>query len=139
MWKQAVINMGGVTLASHQLESAKSYYRRVLAWPGLGASARLTALEGMACYHKERKEWVEMTECCEKALALLPDAKKNRVDEADGAEMAKRDIVLPLLLADAAEGQGDMRRAREIDEATRKLWAKTGRTFNSYFVDYDRR
>lgn len=67
---------------------------------------------------------------------VLPGAKK---DPLDGPEMAKRVVILPLMLADAAEGQGDLRRAREIDEATRKLWAKTGKALDSFFVGCDRR
>lgn len=102
-WIETITNMGGINLASHQLETAKFYYLRVLAWPGGGAIARLTALDGMAIYYKERKEWIPMTECCEKALALLPDAKKDLLGEA---EMAEKEFSIPLMLVDALKGKG---------------------------------
>ena len=73
--KEAVSRLGLVYLVTHQLEAAKRCFLRILAWPCLTAAERVRALEGMARYHKDRQEWVTMTEWCEEALLLVPEAK----------------------------------------------------------------
>lgn len=99
--------VANVFLDSHQLEEVRRCYMRLLDWPRkLAPAAHVNALHGMARYHKERKEWVEVIEFGEEALRFIPDAKKQiHVEE-----------MLLIVLADAAEGQGDMPRAREYDK-----------------------
>lgn len=71
----------------------------------------MIALRGMATYHTERKELSKAIECCEEGLMLLPDSE-------GGMELGERPL---LLLANAAEKQGDMRRARECDDKAKKI------------------
>lgn len=91
-WRQVVGNMGLNYFASRQLEAAK----RCLLY--------------IARYHKERREWVEMTNCSGEALALCPEfIESNEI-------VQERESELLILLADAPEEQGGFRRAREYDE-----------------------
>lgn len=79
------------------------------------------ALYCMAHCYKERKSWVEMTECCEEALALLPEVAVGILND----HMKER---LLFLLADAAEGRGDLSRALEYDEEAKNCWVEGGKT-----------
>ena len=106
-----------VYLSVHQLESAKRCFFRVLAFPHQSAKDSVSALYGMARYHKERREWVELTECCKEALTLLPEAKGELVP---GASLGERFL---LFLADAAAAQGDLELARNYDEKAKNLWS----------------
>ena len=56
-WRELTCREGSLYGAAHQLESAKRCFMRLLAWPGLSPKERMSALHGMALYHKERKEW----------------------------------------------------------------------------------
>lgn len=76
----------------------------------------------MAGYHEERKEWEKLTECCEEALTLLPHVDTN--DRNKVLEHLEERLLIQL--ADAAEGQRDLRRARVFDERARKLWSESG-------------
>jgi len=121
MWAQTVGNMGGIALASHQLESAESMFLRALAWPGVSAGDRVIALEGIAAYHKERKEWVNMVKCCEKALTLVPDAKK----EADVLPDPMRDNPHLAPPRGRRGGTKNMRWALGFDERAEKIFSET--------------
>ena len=63
----------------------------------------------MGYYHLERKGWANSIKLCEEALTLLPEARKE-------IPMRESEAQLLLMLADATEGQGDMKRALEYDE-----------------------
>jgi len=90
----------------------------------------------MATYHQERKMWVQMIECCEEALTLIPDAKK----ESNGEfKMSMRAVSLLIFLAHAAEGQGSMRRAREYDDKAKRLSSEIGNSLCGRFVGCARR
>ncbi len=65
--------MGLNYFASCQLEAAKRCFLRLLAWHRLSMDRRITALLYITRYHKERKEWVEVTNCSGEALALCPE------------------------------------------------------------------
>jgi hypothetical protein len=100
---------------------AKGYYIRVLAFKlPCFADDRLHALQGMATYHKERKEWKKMEDCCEKASTLVPKSRQ------DPWVLQGNERIL-LRLADAAEEQGGLRRAREYDEKAKRIWSGWGK------------
>ena len=73
-----LVEIGVLYLMLHQLEAAKSCFQRVLAKPGLTACDRMNALQGMARYHKERQDWVQVIELGKAALALVPRVKRWR-------------------------------------------------------------
>lgn len=132
-WRYSIITMGFIFLRSNQLEEAKRCFLRVLEWPHAGPTNRVNALHGLACFHKERKDWGKTIECSEAALELLPKVKKGILID----EMEER---LLLLLADAAEGQGKLRQAREYDEKVKRVWFEHGGTSISMeFTDAYRR
>ena len=114
---------------SRQLEAAKQCYLRQLSWPGVPGE-HVNGLFGMARYHKARKEWAKVTEYCQEGLALIPEAKRlfsiGRLKER-----------FLLLLAEAAEEQGDMERAREIDVIVKRFF--TERHLFTELVAYFRR
>jgi len=122
-WKTLLGNMGDIYLACHQLESTQQCFLRLLARPRQPPGDRVEALHGMDRYYRRRKEWDSMTEYCEQALALLPDVEEGRL------RFRSREKLL-ILVADAAEGQGDMRRAHEYDEKATKVWSETGKTYH---------
>jgi tetratricopeptide (TPR) repeat protein len=113
-----LINLATVYSSVQRLESAKHCFLRILAFPNQSAKDRITALNGMARCHQERKDWVALTGCCEEALALIPEAEGGLV------RAARRQERLLLCLADAAEAQGDMELARDYDEKAKKLWSE---------------
>ena len=117
LWCSVVNNMGEIYLSTNQLEAAKRCFLKVLAWPRLSVEERLFALENMARHHKERKAWIQMVDCCEKALTLVPQAKDPRYP------LERTEERLLLYLADAAEAQGNMRQARELDEKANKIYS----------------
>jgi len=90
----------------------------MLAFRRQSADHRISALHGMAQYHKKRKDWVALTECCKQALALFPEANQERLM----AQCTHERFLL--FLADAAEGQGDMGLARDYDEKAKKHWSE---------------
>lgn len=75
-WRQVVHKLGSIYLCSHNLEAAKRCLLRVLGWPRPAASDTMNALQDMARYHYERKEWKKMIECCEKALLLVRKSER---------------------------------------------------------------
>jgi len=112
IWKWVIGHMGRTYLAMQQLEDAKQCFLRLLAWPGPVNSAgdRVEVLFiGMAAYHRMRKDWIKLRECCEEALVILPHVDDGRLSD-------QTEEKLLIMLADAAEGEGDMRRAHEYDE-----------------------
>lgn len=132
-WRYSIVHMGSIYLAMNQSEAAKRCFLRVLEWPRAWQTDRVNALHGLARYHKERKDWTKTIECSAKALQIFPHVKKGILID----EMDKR---LLLLLADAAEGQGDLKRAREFDMETLKVWyGQGGTSLNIEFVDCYRR
>ena len=120
-WREVVANMGAIYFSLHQLEPAKRCFLKVIAWPGVTAGSRVMALHCMAQCHKERKAWAELTECCEEALALLPEIGVGNLKD----HMKERFLIL---LADAAEGLGDMTRAQEYDEQAKRFWIESDKT-----------
>lgn len=135
-WENVVSEMGIIYLNSNQLEPAKRCLLRALAWPSLTGVDRRFSQLGMACYHNERKEWDEVVECCEEALTTVPDPTEHIPDRK-----LYFDARFLLLLADAAEGQVDLKRALAYDEKAKKLWLEHHETlFNLWdFVTCDRR
>lgn len=115
-WKNTVSELSLIYFASRQLEAAKQCSLRLLSWPHASAVEHFNGVLGMAKYHKERKEWARVTEYGQEALALLPEAKK--LSSIDGME--ERSL---LLLAEAAEEQGDMEQARALDKLAKKFWS----------------
>jgi hypothetical protein len=114
--------MGETYLSIHQLEAAKQCFLRTLDWPWrLSVMDCMRARFNMATYHRMRKDWIKLREYCEGALALLPQIEKDLLN--DQAQAA-----LLIMLADAAEGQGDMSRTHEYDEKAKKSWLETGQT-----------
>lgn len=88
---------------------------------------------GMAYYHKEHQDWVSCMECTEEALTLLPEARKK-------TPFRDAEVRLLILLADVAEGQGDMARALEIDQKALAAYNEIpNRIFMFEFVDALRR
>lgn len=75
-WNGVLGGIADIYLESNQLETAKQCYPSLLGHPRLTAIDRINALEGLALYHKERKEWVNVSKCCEEALTFLPKAKE---------------------------------------------------------------
>lgn len=126
LWRSIVTKRGLVYLNSQQLESAKRCFLRVLAWPGLLPANHAFILHAMTRYYKERNDWANMIKCCKEGLKILPDAKGDSAVE----HLEERFL---LTLADAAEGQGDMVRAREYDEKAKKIWFESGETY--YFIE----
>lgn len=122
VWRQVVHKLGSLHLVSHDLEAAKHCFQRVLNWPRPWAADSMNALQDMARYHNERKEWDKMITCCEEALGLIPKAKEG------ACYLGQAEERLLLLLADAYEGQGNMRRARECDAKAKLAWRKSGRS-----------
>jgi len=179
IWREMISNAAFAYFSAHQLETAKRYFLRALAMPELDAIGRVTVIQGMARYHKERKEWVEMTMCLQVYLhPLLESSKRDVKDEVSqrcfmflcseflSATHAKMDTVnkaflytpplhmlrkpslfsrnlrsllsvfqntrvdkkgnaerrIFLLLADAAEGQGNLMLAHEYDQKAKKIW-----------------
>lgn len=121
IWWEIVCHEGFLCLQLQQLEAAKRCFLRVMAWPGVSSLERMKAIQGMANYHKERKEWDKTAEFCEKAIPLF-----------EGLERAKTttqtESRIYLLLADAAEVEGDLERALTNDEKAKKVWFDTGAT-----------
>lgn len=76
----------------------------------------MTALHGMARYHKERKDWVALIVCCEEGLRSLPEATGG-LNPADCMETR-----LLLLLADVAEARGGVEVARKHDGKAKRLF-----------------
>ena len=119
-WNAVLGGIASINLGSNQSETAKQCYLSLLGQPRLNAIERINVLQGLAIYHKERKEWVNVSKCCEEALTLLPKAK-------DGISNGLiEEIRLLLLLADAAEGDGNMRRARYYDKTAKRVWSAKG-------------
>lgn len=108
VWKNASTSLGDVALDSHNHETAKRCFLRILAWPGLGVVERVHGLYCMARFHMERKAWVKVVECCEEAPGFSRNPGRRNMP-------GRTEEKLFLLLADAYEGQGGMRRAREYD------------------------
>jgi hypothetical protein len=75
----------------------------------------------MAHYHKDRKEWKQMMQYCEQALTIIPKADENVAPN----QIEERMLIL---LGDAAEGLGDMKRAQECDYKARKIFLASGST-----------
>ena len=121
IWKKVINDMGLTYLSMHQLEAAKRCFQNLLVWPGgQMAGDRVAALiGGMASYHRMRKDWVNLRECCEEALVLFPQVEEDCVGELAEAKVL-------IMLADAAEGQGDMGRVHEYDKKAKKGWRKYG-------------
>jgi tetratricopeptide (TPR) repeat protein len=115
-WRKGVHIMGVTFLSANQFESAKCCFVRLLSWPRMSTAERVNAFQGLTLYHKERKEWAEMIEPCEDAFKLVSE-----VDD-ENRPRGTTEMLLLLLMADAFEGQGDMRRAREYDEKANKAW-----------------
>ena len=84
IWRQIVGNVGSIYLDSHQTEAAKRCYLRILNWPRVTKADRLGALQGMARYHKERKEWAKMVTCCQEAPRDSAECQGGLTDRADG-------------------------------------------------------
>ena len=122
-WENVVSELGLLYLNSSQLETAKRYLLRALAWPGLTGCNRRFSLLGMAPYYNERKEWDKVVQCCEEALTTIPDP-----DELMQDRELYFDVRFLLLLADAAEGQADVKRAFAYDEKAKKLWLEEHET-----------
>ena len=116
-WRQIFDAMGGIYLDTHQLEAAKRCFLRDLEWPGVSVVERMFALFGLARYHRERKDWGSLIECCNEALTL-----RRQVREHIGQTGEK----LLLLLADAAEAQGYMSRAYKYDELAEETFLNSG-------------
>jgi len=72
IWRKMISSAAFAYFSAHQLETAKRYFLRALAMPELGAIGGVNVMPCMARYHKERREWVEMTMCLQEALTLLP-------------------------------------------------------------------
>ena len=103
-----------------QLEAGKRCFERVLAWPSLlPCYDRVVALSGMALYHKVRKECIKVISYSEEALKLIPESDKRPMLQIKGR--------LLILLADAAEGQGDMVKAHEYDDKAKKLRSESNK------------
>jgi tetratricopeptide (TPR) repeat protein len=115
---EVLAEIGYVNLEMNQPEAAKRSFLRILARPGrIESNHRMNAYHGLARCHKERQDWVQTIKCAEDALACLPAARKI-------LPLGSTEERLLLLLADAAEGQGDLKRAREYDEQVRKMIAR---------------
>lgn len=112
--REAIRELGYLYLETQQLEDAKRFFLRVLFWPGLPIQTRLNALPGMARYHKERNEWINMMQCLEEVRTLLP-----QVQIMDSIEVRTY-----LYFADAFEGQGDMMQAIEYGEKARNIYLR---------------
>jgi hypothetical protein len=92
----------------------------------------VSALQGLADYYKECKDWPAVIECCEQAFLLFPEA------EEELAAIGRCQKRLLLLLADAAEAQGDMELARGYDEKAKKVPTRRTSEFPG-FMACDRR
>ena len=115
-WKDIVAHLATTYFDSRQLEAAKQCYLRLLSWPGVSLPGELVnGLSGMACYHKERREGVKVTEYAQEGLAVIPEAKKH-------FPIGRLEERFLLLLAEAAEELGGMELAREIDVIAKKFW-----------------
>lgn len=134
IWRLVLRTMGNIYLFSQQREAGKACFLKLLAAPRLRDNDRVSALEGMAHYHKQRKEWKEMMKCCEEALTIIPEANENFVSN----QLGERMLILP---ADAAEGLGDTGRAQECDEKARKIFFSSSSvtTLFTDLVSTDRR
>jgi len=124
IWKQVLRTSGNIFLASRQLEAAKACFLKQQAAPRLDNIDRVSALKGMAHSYKERKKWKQMMQCCEEALTFIPKANENCAPN----QIEERMLIL---LADAAEGLGDMKRAQEFNEKARKTFRASGLTKSS--------
>jgi len=113
-WRDANIDVAFVYIATHQLEAANRCLVRVLSWPSLLSLDRLTALLGMAAYHKARQKWVNMTEDLKATFPLIQELEKR-------SDMEPMKVRVFLLLAEAAEGQGDMRLAHEYGNKAKAI------------------
>jgi len=69
----------------------------------------------MANYYHTRKNWANTIKFCEEPLRLIAEAKEKIASE-------HTEMTILLMLADAAESQGNMSRAFEYDERVKKLW-----------------
>lgn len=108
-WRETVLQEGLITLDTH-LEGARRCFLRVMAWPRPPSFVdSVNILGGMGYYHLERKGCANSIKLCEETLILLPEARKE-------IPMRESEAQLLLMLVDAAEGQGDMKRALEYDE-----------------------
>ena len=87
----------------------------------------MNAFQDMARYHYERKEWKKVIKSCEEGVLLVPQVRQD-VGVGDIGQLEER---LLLLLADACEEDGNMRRARECDEKAKAIWQKRGRPSSS--------
>ena len=131
-WMLSLIHLGNLYLNSQQLESAKRCFLRLLDLPHQRARDRGGALQGLARYHKERKDWPAVIECCKQAFLLFSEAKEGL------AAIGRFEERLLLLLADAAEAQGDMRLAQRYGKKAKKVPSYLTSTFPG-FLDCDRR
>jgi len=76
LWANALASLGFYCLESHQLEAAKRCLLRILNWPHpMTAGDRVDALQGMARYYKERKDWPNVFKYCRNRSG--PSASRN--------------------------------------------------------------
>lgn len=131
-WIEVVSYLGTNDLDSQQRESAKGCFLRLLTWPLGEDRDRVHALQRLATLYKQRMEWVKVIECCEQGLTIV----SRKSDDSALNESVKLQLTeerLLLLLADAAEGLGDMLRAQECDEKAKKVWFDAHPT--AYFTE----
>jgi tetratricopeptide (TPR) repeat protein len=94
-WVTSLYDMGTAYLASHELEPAKRCFLRILASPRLSMAGRIIAIKGVSEYHRARKEWHKMMECCEEVLMLLRDAVEALL--ASDALVATENEIYPIM------------------------------------------
>jgi hypothetical protein len=122
-WREILVDWGNVCLLAHQFEAAKGCFLRILAWPRqLPPRYRISAFHHMASYYHARKDWVNTVKFCEDGMRLIADAE----GIASGGKKTHLEMRLLLLLADAAESEGNMDRAYEYNERIEKLWFGAG-------------
>jgi len=120
-WRDLIKNWGDACLRSYQFEAAKGCFLRILAWPRpLPPRYRVSAFQHMANYYHTRKDWANTIKFCEEPLRLIAEAKEKIVSE-------HTEMTILLMLADAAESQGNMSRAFEYDERIKELWLADGK------------
>jgi hypothetical protein len=113
LWRDVIAEEGFIHTVSHQLEPAKCCFQRILNWPCLlDPLSCMDGLFGMAQYHQARKEWVNVIQYSQRGLSLLSGFKEY------GTSLIEPRLLL--LLAAAAEAQGDMSRARGYDDKVMK-------------------
>jgi hypothetical protein len=97
------------------------------------AGGKVDALQGLARIYKERKDWPNVFKYCAEIVRVLPQAPTS-------LPQAQCQAKLQLLLADAEEGRGNLRRAREHDEEAKRRWRESGQDILSVeMVAYFRR